>query len=93
MMSRKKNENRQSWGVAILERKSERGGETLGRSGPLGRIPEPCMSLRQGWVRNDGAPGQIGKLRPEGMCASLSWGKPKKVPSMVWNMKALRQTL
>lgn len=48
----------------LFQREVEVGGEMLGRSGSLRRIPVSCMSLGQGWVRNDGAPDEFGKLRP-----------------------------
>lgn len=40
----------------LFQREVEVGGEI--------RIPVSCMSLGQGWVRNDGAPDEFGKLRP-----------------------------
>lgn len=47
----------------LLQSEVEVGGEMLGRRGTLRRIPVSCMSLGQGWVRNDGAPDEFGKLR------------------------------
>lgn len=41
------------------------------------------MSLGQGWVRNDGAPDEFGKLRPI---------LPGVSQEVVWNVKVLRQT-
>lgn len=92
-MSRKRNESRQTGKRGPRVEAGGRGGEILGTNESLRRVPVPSKFLGQVWVRNDGCPGRFGKLRQEGACTSLSWGEPKRGPSMVWNMEILRQTL
>lgn len=67
----------------LFQSEVEVGGEILGRSRSLKRIPVSCMSLGQGWVRKDGAPDEFGKLRPV---------LPGVSQEVVWNGKVLRQT-